>query len=495
MARRKKLRPYDEPPRERRSLVPGGTDAAAIGFMAFGALWLAAATGIGLLRVGLQLVPFGADFELGVLDLVVSFDLASVESAFLNALVFGWLTNAGLAAIFFITPRLVGRPLALPAIAFLTVVVWNLMVVAPGIASVYLNIAQPGRLAEFLLPIDLAALGALGLANLVFWLTVLRPSPSIGYVSLWYFGVALLALPGIYLLGTVPGALASWPLNIELGETFEMLINGAYVRALEAYWLLGAAVGTLYYVVPRATGNPLFSWGLALLGFALWAPLAGASAAAPLVAPEVPYVVTSIGIAATIMLVAHAFIVVGNLAMTMSGRWTLSLGRGTVPLAMVALAFLLATPVLEAIGALREIHVAFGLTDWSLGVFLFAALGTSTFAFFALADHAMPRMLRRAWTGGLVSRVQLWATFGGVAIAGLAFMAGGLAHGSLLAEGRTAEEISAAVMAYVATAGLGLALAALGGMAMVADLFLMYTSGRPLPHATAGQAQPAAAGH
>jgi cytochrome c oxidase cbb3-type subunit I len=495
MARRKKQRPYDQPPRRRRSLIPRGTDSAAIGFMAFAALWLLAATGIGLLRVGLQIVPFGVDFDLGFFGLALAFDLATVEAGFLNALVFGWLTNAGLAAIFFITPRLLGRPLALPAIAFLAVIAWNLGVVGPGVASVYLNIAPTGTLAEFIPLIDLAALGVLTLVNLVFWVTVLRPSPSIGYVSLWYFGVALLALPGVYLLGAIPGALASWPLQMGLGEPWEMLINGAYVRALEAYWLLGAAVGTLYYVVPRATGNPLFSWGLALLGFALWAPLAGASAAAPLLAPEVPYVVTTIGIAATIMLVAHAFIVVGNLAMTMSGRWSLALGHGTMAFALVALTFLLATPVLEAIGALREIQVAFGLTDWALGVFLFAALGTSTFAFFALADHAMPRMLRRAWSGGLVARVQLWATFGGVTIAGLAFMAGGLAHGSLLAEGMAPEEIPAAVMVYVAAAGMGLALAALGALAMLVNLFLMYTSGRPVVYPALGEAQPAAAGH
>ena len=38
-------------------------------------------------------------------------------------------------------------------------------------------------------------------------------------------------------------------------------------------------------------------------------------------------------------------------------------------------------------------------------------------------------MLRRAWGGGSLSGAQLWLTFAGVTVAGLALMGGGLAEG------------------------------------------------------------------
>ena len=45
----KKLRPYDVPPKRRRSLIPEAPDSAATGFLVAAALWLAIATGLGAL--------------------------------------------------------------------------------------------------------------------------------------------------------------------------------------------------------------------------------------------------------------------------------------------------------------------------------------------------------------------------------------------------------------------------------------------------------------
>ena len=49
---------------------------------------------------------FGCSFE---------FDQRRVDYAFVNATVFGWLTNAGFAAVAFMTPRLLGRRMAMEA--------------------------------------------------------------------------------------------------------------------------------------------------------------------------------------------------------------------------------------------------------------------------------------------------------------------------------------------------------------------------------------------
>ena len=52
--RLKKLRPYDEPPRRRRRLIPGAPDSAAGMWFGVAALWLVIATGIGLLWIAPQ---------------------------------------------------------------------------------------------------------------------------------------------------------------------------------------------------------------------------------------------------------------------------------------------------------------------------------------------------------------------------------------------------------------------------------------------------------
>src|SRR4029453_19303020 len=95
-------------------------------------------------------------------------------------------------------------------------------------------------------------------------------------------------------------------------------------------WLLGMAYAVLHYVVPRAVLQPLASRGVAILTFLTWLVLAPASALAVLVDYSVPFLITSLGATATIALIVPAALAFGNLAITISGRWSVLFGRGEI---------------------------------------------------------------------------------------------------------------------------------------------------------------------
>jgi cytochrome c oxidase cbb3-type subunit 1 len=482
----KKLRPYDEPPKARRPLIPDTPDSAATGFLVLALLWLAAAAGIGLLWIGMLLLPdqltFAIDAELPVIGtLSVDVSAATVESGFVNAVVFGWLSNAAFAAILFVTPRLLGVRLAGEAMAWTGIGLWN-VAVAAGLAALYLPaVSSPGLLSEFPLPIDGLMLLALLVVNGSFWRTLLAGGRRVPYVSAWFFGIALLAFLGIYTLGT------GLPL-LGLDDTALALVSAFVARAIGTYWVLGVALGTLLYVIPRATGNPLASSGMAFLGWLLWAGLAGLSAIGALADPSVPYLITSLGHVGSMLLVAPVFLVVAVLALSLQGRWSMLLATGTVAFAVVAMAFLVGTALLEAIGALRSVQGLVRGTEWSTGVWIWSTLGSATFAAFAIADHAAPRMLRRAWRDSWVTDVQLWAGFAGAALAGLALIGAGLAHGSLLSDGAAADAISGTLAWFRVPAAGALGLSALAGAAGLVNLFLIYTTARRADFAVADAA-------
>ncbi len=487
----KKLRPYDTPARRRMPLIPDGPDAAATVFLVAAIVWLVAATGIGVLWAGMQLFPDQLSLTLsvptfsGTLDIVMS--PATVGAGFWNAVVFGWLSNAGLGAILFITPRVLGQRLADEQIGAAAAGLWNVGMLA-GLTAIYVpSIAATGTLAEFPLPVDGVLLLALLLVNDVFWRTGMstRERP---YASVWFFGVALLGFTVLYAVGTLV------PLVAE-GTTFLSLVGAAYARGLETVWILGVAFGVLYYIVPRATGNVLHSSGVALLGWLTWAAFAVLAPLGALVDSSVPFALTRAGNATTIMLVVPAFLAIANLLLSVRNRWALLLSPGTVQFAMVALAFLAATALLEALAALGSVRELIGGTEWTIGVRFFAFFGTATFALLALTDHAFPRLLRRDWRGTVVTTATLWATFAGTALAGLALIAGGVVHGSLLQGGAPSEEIEATLFWTNAVGGAGLGLVALGGFAAAVNLFLMYTEGRRAEYTVGiAAAAPAAAG-
>ncbi len=471
----KKLRPYDQAPRPRRSLVPGAPDSAATLWLVVAALWLAASTGIGALWIVQQIAPqlslnlhFAGPLHINIRVVI---EASRSLAAFQNAVVFGWLTNAAIGAIWFIAPRLSGRPLVSNAGANTALGLWNLAVLL-GVASIYLGILPAtGVLSVFPLPVDALAVLALLMVNGIFWGSVVRGIGPTTYVSIGYFGIGLLAFLGLYAFD------AAAPL-LNLAAPWPALIDGFFARALETYWLLGAAVGTLYYVIPRATGNPLYSTGLALLGLLAWLVLSVLSGLGTLLDPSIPYALTTLGNVATMLLVLPAFLVVANLLLSMRGRWSLMLGTGTIAFALIALAFLLASSILQGVGALRTVQAHVIGTEWPLGDFIYASLGAYGFAALALTDHAFPRLLRRVWGDSPLGTAVLWASFIGTAVAGIALMFGGLAQGSLFTQGATPDVINGTLVWFRLGALGGLGLTALGGLGMLGNLFLMYTDGR-----------------
>ncbi|MEP6808137.1 MAG: cbb3-type cytochrome c oxidase subunit I, partial [Chloroflexota bacterium] len=483
----KKLRPYDQPPKVRRSLIPNEPDNAATMFLVAALVWFLIASGVGLLWVAMQLFPSQLSLTLdipsfsGPLRFVLN--PATVSSGFWNSLFYGWLGNAGLGAIFFITPRLLGHRLVDEAMASGSVGLWNIGLLA-GLAILYVpQRAATGALTEFPMPIDGILVGALILANGSFWRTVMAAAGQVAYVSIWYFGVALLALMGLY------GLMSLVPL-FHMSATGVALATVFYGRALETLCVSGVAIGTLYYLIPRATGNPLYSWGLAMLGWLLWLTLSTLAPLASLIDVSVPFVITELGNVATFLLVVPAFLVVANLLLTMAGRWTLVLSPGTVPFAMVALTFLAATTMLEAIGSLGSVRALVGSTEWATGVRLFALFGTATLAFLALADHAFPRILRRDWGDSILTELTLWAAFAGAGLAGLALIAGGIVHGSLLAGGASAQQIAGFLFWFRLVLGAGIGLSGLAATIATLNVFLMYTSARPADYAVIGEGAP-----
>ncbi|HEX7173572.1 MAG TPA: cbb3-type cytochrome c oxidase subunit I [Candidatus Limnocylindria bacterium] len=487
----KKSRPYDEPPKRRRRLIPDGADSAAIGFFVASAIWLAVATGIGALAIGIRLIPLELSFPLGLFDLSFEFDRRRVDYAFINATVFGWLTNAGFAAIAFMVPRLFGRSLAGIQLVNLAMLIWN-MALAGGIAGLYVFDLGPNAALSAMPWLFEGGLATAALIVTGSFLATAGASIRTGYVSAWFAGVALLGLAGLLGLNATIGLVE---LFIELPALTVALASVFVERALVTIWLLGIAYATLHYVVPRATGQALASGGLAILTWLTWLALAPASALATLQDTSVPFIFTTLGSVATILLLVPAALAFVNLVQSMQGRWTLLFGTGTLAFAAVSLAFLLAASLLEGIGSLRTVDQAIGGTDWERGVFLWAAYGAFSFAAFALAEHAMPRVLRRAWGAGPLASAQLWLAFAGTTLAGLALMGGGLAEGSLRAAGTAPDAIDAALLLYRVPAFLGFGMVALAGLAMLVNLFLMYTSGEPVEYAIPGQASPAAAGH
>ena len=128
--------------------------------------------------------------------------------------------------------------------------------------------------------------------------------------------------------------------------------------------------------------------------------------------PSVPYALVSAGNAATLMLLVPAVAIIGNLSMTLRGRWSLVLSPGPVALAVTSLTFFGGSVLLGAVESLRAVQNVVARTEWPFGLAAFALGGVVTIGLLAVGEHAWPRMLHRS-TRGIAAYAITWAALGG----------------------------------------------------------------------------------
>ena len=484
----KRLRPYEQPPKDSGSLLPAGSDGAAKGFFGFGALWLVTAVGIATLFV-YQLVV--TDFQimlelpLGLPTIEVTRD--TVAAGFRHAFLWGWLTNAAFGAVFFLTPRMTGRPIANRRTGIVGMVTWNVGFAA-GLALLYMpSVADAGSVTAFPLPVNLVLVLALVLISASFWPSLAGTDRP--FVGVAWFGIAMLTIAGLAVEATIVGLL-------DFGATTDAVVEAMWVRGVTLLFLLAVPIGSLHYLVPRLTGRPLASGALAWSSLAAWTVLGLIATFGAAVHPSVPYALVSVGNAATMMLLLPVTMILTNLAMTMQGRWSMALSPGPLAMAMASGVFLLGSAVLAAIGSLREVQTAVAYTSWPAGLAAFALAGASTIGLLAVAEHAWPRMLQRTHSEGLLAYVVTWGTLGGAAVAGVALTVAGVANVILAGDGMATGDIDSTLLPLYLVAWTGLGLLGLGAIAHATTAYLLAAHGRPVHTAAPGGAAVAAtAGH
>jgi cytochrome c oxidase cbb3-type subunit I len=229
--------------------------ATAIAFGLTSAFWFAVATSYGLLGATQLIAP---DMTANIGPIV----FGRVRPTHINLVLFGFVTPGLLSAAFYYIPRLLGTPLYSEKLGVATAVAWNLAVTA-GVVTLAMGMTQGREYAELIWPIDVVIVLAFLLIFYNFIMTVAQRQEPILYVSVWYVLAAVILTACTYALGNViwrpnTGALVGIP---------DAILLWFYGHNIFGLLLTPLSIGVAYYVIPRATGNPLYSHTLSLLGF------------------------------------------------------------------------------------------------------------------------------------------------------------------------------------------------------------------------------------
>jgi cytochrome c oxidase cbb3-type subunit I len=414
-ARVEKLRlTYVEPILQRfPRMLPTKPDSAAKYAIVSSVLWFA----VGLLLALLLAVKLVFPRALVQFPWMSFGRLAGAETAVMT---WGVLFMGFTGAMFAIVPRLCGVKLWSERIGAQTVVLLDQVVLA-GVVLLLIGRTQGITGLELPWPIDLLIINCILMVAQNVFATVARRTEKQLSVPLWYFAGAIPMLLLTYSFGNLA---APW----YFGANQQIVAGFAVAGTAAALTMMG--IGTAYFVLPKATGRPIYSARLAAMGF--WSFVFAAPFIGQIYAvggPGQDYLET-VAITFAIWLVIPALCVVTNFWGTLREAWDKAATEPSVKFIAAGTLFLALGTAHQGVGSLRTFQNVVGHTTWDIGTAT-AVTGGLGFYLIALVYYQFPKMIGRALYSSSWAARQFWAQTIGLGAVILSTSIAGIVQGYL----------------------------------------------------------------
>ncbi len=451
--------------REREQKIDSSMRFAVLGLIKGSVFWLLIASLLGLI-VSIKLVSPSYLSEYSWLT------YGKAYPAFWNALVYGWLFNAGLACVAWIVARLGGRPSGNSGVLAVSSGAWNFAVIL-GVFGILKGDQNPYRMLEFpsyATPFLLAAFMGIGIwILLAFKARAYRSS----FASQWY------ALAGVFCF--------VWIFTVAQGMIFCVPAQGVF-QSVVAAWFGGNLIGlvvapfafaTIYYLIPKALGQQIAGYRQSGIAFWSWILFSSAAGLASLVNGPFPAWIASVGVVFSfgllLPLTVFSMQFLSSLFASFSKIWD-TISVRYVFYAVVA--FIVAT-VLTIFGSLRGVQKLTQFSQFSDGVHLLFLVGFAGMAFTGMVYYILPRLLNKELPNASLVDLQFWVQGLGIFLASVGMIYGGYVHGALL-NGSAADAIDILKVTdtYLFLTALGFVIFAVGSFAYAVSFIWILLSPR-----------------
>lgn len=426
-------------------------------FMAFACFWLLLGSLAGLTSSLKLHMP---DWLVGEAWLT----FGRIRTIHLNAVLYGWITNAALGVIVWVLPRLLRTPL----VGAMWVMLGGALIntgIASGIGAIaagwtdgmeYLEI--PWQIGIFIVA------GFICIVVPVLFTLVNRKVESL-YVSVWYMVAALLWISLLYIVGKLPGVHT----GVQQATT-----NWWYGHNVLGLWFTPISVGAIYYFLPKIIGRPVRSYNLSILGFWTLAFFYGQVGGHHLIGGPIPGWLTTLSIVQSMMMIIPVVAFSINMAGTMWGRMHLALHSPTLRFMMFGGLMYMLSSLQGSLEALRSINQVAHFTHFTVAHAHLGAYAFVTMVLFGAIYFMMPRVLNWEWPYPKLISLQFWLAAIGIGIYFIGLTIGGWLQGlAMLDASRPFMDSVALTIPYLQWRSVGGALMVLSHVIFVGHFMAM----------------------
>lgn len=393
-----------------------------------------------------------------------------------NTVLFGWLSPAYFAMWFYITPVLTKTPLYSERLGIFTAWAWNL-VYAVGVILLFLGRQVAVEYSEMPLVIDIPIIIIAALMAYNLLRTIKNRKEKVMYVTLWYFLGTLVWLPGIYIVGNIPGAYVSGIAQASIAYT--------WVHNIIGIWFTPVGVGTIYYLLPKLSGKPLYSHKLSLIGFWTIATFYIWNGPHHLINGPIPLWLMKAGIIPSLLMIIPVWTVLANVLGTMKGAWYKMSENIELKFLLTGSVFYFLACIQGPFQALMAPNAILHFTYWTVGhahMPLFAGFSLIAFAGYY---YALPRIIGRQIYSRALMNWQYWLSVIGFLLFAFAMWLAGVLQGFGWMDGNQVGAAFVKVLEslhmYLIARAVGGTFMFLGQIAFAWNIYKTATAGDRIP--------------
>jgi len=337
----------------------------------------------------------------------------------LNAVIYGWLSMAGIAVMLWLLPRVLRTRLRGTWWAVTGGVIWNVAVTA-GLVALAFGWTDGLEWMEIPWAIDILFVLAGGLMAVPLFATLKHRRVGHLYVSVWYFAAALVWFPILFVIG-------NWP-NLHFGVE-HAAVNWWFAHNVLGLWLTPIGLGAAYYLIPKVLGKPIYSYSLSLVGFWALALFYSQAGIHHLIGGPVPTWLVTLSIVQSVMMVIPVIAVAINHHVTMVGHFRALRHSPTLRFVVAGAMMYTAVSLTGSLQSLRSVNQLVHFTHYTVG---HAHMGVYAFAsmiVFGAIYFLVPRVTAREWPRPALISWHFWLSFLGVGLYVVALTIGGVLQG------------------------------------------------------------------
>lgn len=390
-------------------------------FFTSGAAWLAVSLLLGIITSAKSHAP-------GFLGDYSWFNYGRMMQAHMTTFIYGWAAQAAFGTIIWLMARLSRQESHKAGFILVAGHIWNATIaigticILGGEGSGKAWMAFP----EFVWPVLLACYAAIGIWSVISFRV--RRGGHV-YISQWYLLASLFWFPWVFVTGNLFVSTFADSGNPVMAAG----INAWFRSAMLFLFFTPVAVASAYYIAPKVTGRPVYSYKLALLGFwamAIIGPWAGMQR---VMGAPLPVFLQYVGAGAAVLFIIPALAVGVNVLKTASGKRH---AIANSPSLRFTIAGIIGFVAMAFVGGILSLPSALRFTQFSIanyGFEILALYGFFSMCMFGAIYFIVPRVTNREWLSGSLIRQHFWLSlYGVVFIALFCSILGGFMHGYAL---------------------------------------------------------------